>query len=72
MPLSTNGVHEVSKSTELPVAPAAAGTELPWLALVAEKVRTLSYGVVQIVVHDSQVVQVERTERHRFDVNRRS
>jgi hypothetical protein len=45
--------------------------EVPWLALVAEKVGTLNYGVVQIVVHDSQVVQVERTERHRFEVSRR-
>ncbi len=45
--------------------------EQPWLALVAEKVKSLQYGVVQIVVHDSQVVQVERTERHRFDVSRR-
>lgn len=45
-------------------------SEAPWLALVADKVKTLHYGVVQIVVHDSRVVQVERTERHRFDVQR--
>jgi len=57
-----------SQSSE---APEAASSAQPWLALVAEKVKTLHYGVVQIVVHDSQVVQVERTERHRFDVNRR-
>ena len=37
-----------------------------WLALVAEQVKTLDYGVVQIVVHGGHVVQVERTERHRF------
>jgi hypothetical protein len=43
----------------------------PWLALVVEKVRSLQYGVVQIVVHDSHVVQVERTERHRFNVTSR-
>jgi hypothetical protein len=43
----------------------------PWLALVVDKVKSLQYGVVQIVVHDSHVVQVERTERHRFDVARR-
>jgi hypothetical protein len=41
-----------------------------WLKLVAEKVDTLQYGVIQIVVHDSRVVQVERTERHRFDTQR--
>jgi hypothetical protein len=44
--------------------------DAPWLALVADKVKSLHYGVVQIVVHDSRVVQVERTERHRFDVQR--
>jgi hypothetical protein len=40
----------------------------PWLNLVAEKVKTIRYGVVQIVVHDSKVVQIERTERTRFEV----
>ena len=48
------------------------GSEAPWLALVADKVKTLHYGVIQIVVHDSRVVQVERTERHRFDIPRAS
>lgn len=48
------------------------GSDAPWLSLVAEKVKTLNYGVIQIVVHDSRVVQVERTERHRFDVPRAS
>ncbi len=47
------------------------GSDAAWLDLVAEKVKTLHYGVVQIVVHDSRVVQVERTERHRFDVPHR-
>jgi hypothetical protein len=28
----------------------------------------MRFGVVQIVVHDSKVVQIERTERMRFDV----
>ena len=40
----------------------------PWVAIVADRVKTMRYGVVQIVVHDSKVVQVERTERTRFDV----
>ena len=34
-----------------------------WLALVRQKVETLRYGVVQIVVHDSRVTQIERTEK---------
>ena len=37
----------------------------PWLALVRDKVETLSFGVVQIVVHDSRVTQIERTEKTR-------
>jgi hypothetical protein len=40
----------------------------PWLAVVSDKVRSLQYGVVQIVVHDSKVVQIELTERTRFEV----
>lgn len=40
----------------------------PWLSVVVEKVKSMRYGVVQIVVHDSRVVQIERTERTRFEV----
>jgi hypothetical protein len=36
-----------------------------WLALVVEKVKSLHYGVVQIVIRDSRIVQVESTERFR-------
>ena len=43
-------------------------TAAPWLAVVADKAKTMRYGVIQIVVHDSKVVQIERTERTRFDV----
>jgi len=45
--------------------PAAAA---PWLNMVADKVKSIRFGVVQIVVHDSKVVQIERTERTRFEV----
>jgi hypothetical protein len=38
-----------------------------WLQLVQEQVGSLRFGVVQIVVHDGRVVQVERTEKVRFD-----
>ena len=42
--------------------------ELPaWLRTVLAQVEGLQFGVVQITVHDSRVVQVERTERVRFD-----
>jgi hypothetical protein len=39
-----------------------------WLSVVTEKVKSMRYGIVQIVIHDSKVVQIERTERTRFDV----
>jgi hypothetical protein len=38
-----------------------------WLSLVREKVQTLRFGVVQIVVHDSKVTQIERTEKTRIE-----
>ena len=38
-----------------------------WVEIVREKVRTLQFGVVQIVVHDSKVTQIERTERTRLN-----
>ena len=37
-----------------------------WLELVREKVQSLRFGVVQIVVHDSKVTQIERTEKTRL------
>ncbi|MEI7809789.1 MAG: YezD family protein [Verrucomicrobiota bacterium] len=37
-----------------------------WLELVRRQVNSLRFGVVQIVVHDSQVTQVEKTERVRL------
>jgi hypothetical protein len=49
-----------------PLAEAAPAT--PWLSVVTDSVKSIRYGVVQIVIHDSRVVQVERTERTRFDV----
>jgi hypothetical protein len=38
-----------------------------WLETVRSQVASLRFGVVQIVVHDSQVVQIERTEKVRLD-----
>jgi hypothetical protein len=37
-----------------------------WFALVREKVESLRYGVVQLVVHDGRVTQIERTEKTRL------
>ena len=38
-----------------------------WLETVRRQVGSLHYGVVQIVVHDSQVTQIEKTERIRLE-----
>lgn len=41
--------------------------ELKWLDLVIQHVGSLRYGVVEIVVHDSRVIQIEKTERVRLE-----
>ena len=48
------------------VKEADAGQLEPWLAVVQQHVDSLSFGVVQITVHESAVVQIEKTEKIRF------
>jgi hypothetical protein len=38
-----------------------------WLKLVAQNVESLHYGAVEIIVHDSRVIQIEKTDRVRLD-----
>jgi hypothetical protein len=38
-----------------------------WLRIVQQQVTSLRFGVVQIVIHDSHVKQIEKTERVRLD-----
>jgi hypothetical protein len=47
--------------------PASQTAEPEWLALVRSQVRSLRYGVVQLVIHDGRVTQIERTEKTRLD-----
>ena len=49
-------------------------SELPpeWLRVVQEKVESLRFGVVQLVVHDGRVTQIERTEKTRLPGTRES
>ena len=42
-------------------------SDAKWLELVVQHVKSLRYGVVEIVVHDSRVIQIEKTERVRLD-----
>jgi len=38
----------------------------PWLEIVQQQMGSLKFGVVQIIVHESKVVQIERTEKVRI------
>jgi hypothetical protein len=40
------------------------------VAQVLRALEGLEYGVVQITVHDSQILQIERTEKYRFAAER--
>ena len=44
----------------------AVGKKPAWLDVVRQQVGSLRYGVVQVVVHDSQVTQIDKTERIRL------
>ena len=54
--------------SENEINPAANAGERPdWLEIVRRQVGSLRYGVVQVVVHDSQVTQIDKTERVRLE-----
>ncbi|WP_019533760.1 YezD family protein [Paenibacillus ginsengihumi] len=38
-----------------------------WNDRIVQSLNGLEYGSVQIVVHDGRIVQIERTERKRFE-----
>ena len=38
-----------------------------WIETVRGQVNSLRFGLVQIVVHNGRVVQIEKTEKIRFD-----
>ena len=38
-----------------------------WLDAVRGQVKSLRYGVIQIVMYDSRVVQIEKTEKIRLE-----
>ncbi len=47
--------------------PPSSATEPAWFGVVREKVESLRFGVVQIVVHDGRVTLIERTEKTKLD-----
>ena len=49
------------------VVPEGKDDDSKWLELVTRQVKSLRYGVVEIIIHDGQVIQIEKTERVRLD-----
>jgi len=43
------------------------GDHLGWIEMVRQQVASVDFGAVQIIIHDSRVVQIETTERLRFN-----
>lgn len=41
-----------------------------WLKRILHALEGLEYGSVQIVVHDSQITQIERVEKQRFPLEK--
>lgn len=55
-------------ATEKRTNPAEEGRAIPqWLEAVRAQVESLRFGQVQVVVHDSRVVQIEKIEKIRFE-----
>lgn len=52
-----------TKTSTLAVSP-------DWIELVRQKVESLEFGVVQLIVHDGRVTQIERTEKTRLPLSR--
>jgi hypothetical protein len=43
--------------------------ESDWLKIVKQHIEPLNYGSVEITIHNSQVVQINKIERLRFQKN---
>jgi len=41
-----------------------------WQKEILDSLQGMAYGTVQIFVHDGHIVQIERTERKRFDIEK--
>lgn len=50
---------------EKPKPPAASADGLP-LEAIREAVRSIRYGVVQLIIQDGKVVQIDKTEKIRL------
>ena len=43
-----------------------------WMERIIRSLEDLEYGSVQIIVHDSQITQIERLEKFRFPLEKKS
>lgn len=61
--------HTVIANSQLesPAQPNGSNLDPVWIATLRRQIETMRFGVVQVVVHDGRVVQIERTEKIRFD-----
>lgn len=44
--------------------------EEKWIERILRSLEGLEYGSIQIVVHDSQIMQIERVEKYRFPIEK--
>jgi hypothetical protein len=63
----TNTLPALEMKSATRIAIETDGANASWLSVVQQQVESLSFGVVQIVVHNERVVQIERTEKIRLD-----
>ncbi|OMF23441.1 hypothetical protein BK133_24435 [Paenibacillus sp. FSL H8-0548] len=43
-----------------------------WLQRIKEQLVGVQYGIVQITIYNGQIVQIDRTERSRYDTEKSS
>lgn len=43
-----------------------------WMERIIRSLEDLEYGSVQIIVHDSQITQIERLEKFRFPLDKKT
>jgi hypothetical protein len=65
--LSAHLMNEQMKVTAQLAKPIENRAGENWLEAVRTQVSSLRFGVIQIVVHDARVVQIEKTEKIRFE-----
>ena len=63
---SVNNKIAMNMSADLSDSPEPENSEA-WLDTVHQQVKSLRFGIVQIVIHDGRAVQIEKTEKIRLN-----